>query len=186
MRLFVAVNFPEPLRAALWDAALPLRQRRYPVKWVGPESLHLTVKFLGAVDEARERAVTGALADATRGVKAFHLGLEGFGAFPSADQPRVVWAGCDAAPPLELLHHDVERLMAAQGFPVEGRPFRPHVTLGRVRDGATAREFEALASQLADLSFRGEAMVSSVDLMQSTLSPAGSVYVLRHAAPLAA
>jgi 2'-5' RNA ligase len=55
-----------------------------------------------------------------------------------------------------------------------------------VRDGAPAREFEALASQLADLSFRGEAMVSSVDLMQSTLSPAGSVYVLRHAAPLAA
>src|SRR5882724_2562646 len=185
MRLFVAVNFPRELRETLWRAAAPLRSRRYPVKWVEPESMHLTIKFLGDVDESREMAVRQHLSRAAGAVKPFHLPLGGFGAFPNVTNPRVVWAGCDAAPPLELLQHDVEMALSAEGFPVEGRPFRPHLTLGRVREGAKAREFTALAGQLDDLTFSADCVVTSLDLMQSTLSPKGSAYAVRHAAPLA-
>jgi 2'-5' RNA ligase len=185
VRLFVAINLPPAVRDALWQAAAPLRERRYPVKWVAPDAMHLTVKFLGEVDAAREPAIGGALARAAGAVKPFPLPLAGFGAFPSADHPRVVWAGCDAVPALELLHHDVEVALMEQGFALEGRPFRPHLTLGRVRDGAKPREFSALAAQLEGMTFEADFVVSSLDLMQSTLSPKGSAYAVRHAAPLA-
>ena len=185
MRLFVAINFPRQLCESVWRAAAPLREHRYPVKWVTPESMHLTLKFLGPVDSGREAAIAAALAQVAARAKPFPLPLGGLGAFPSAQRPRVVWAGCEAVPPLELLQHDVERAMHEQGFALEGRPFRPHLTLGRVRDGAMPREFADLPGQLERLAFDADCLVSSLDLMESTLSSKGSVYAVRHAAPLA-
>jgi len=186
MRLFVAVNLPADVRQSLWDAAAPLRQRAGPVRWVAAESIHLTLKFLGEVDELRAVQVAQSLTAVAGAARTFTLPLGGFGAFPSTAHPRAVWAGCEAVPPLELLQHDVERAMHDLGFPLEGRPFRPHLTLGRVKDGAKARDFPGFGEALAALSFEGEVMVTSVDLMQSTLTPAGAAYTARHAALLAA
>jgi 2'-5' RNA ligase len=185
MRLFVAVNLPADLRQALWDAAGPLRQRDYPVRWVAASAMHLTLKFLGEVDEGRAGELARSVSAVAGGARRFTLPLGGFGAFPVAEHPKVVWAGCDAVPPLELLQHDVERAMHDLGFPLEGRPFRPHLTLGRVKDGAKRRDFAGFAATLNTLRFAGEAMVTSVDLMQSTLSPKGATYTARHLAPLA-
>jgi len=185
MRLFVAVNLPDPTRRALWDAAAPLRARGYPVRWVEPEAIHLTLKFLGDVPDAREADVRDALDAAVRGARTFSVMLEGFGAFPSPHHPRVLWAGCDAAPPLELLQHRVEVEMERIGFPVEGRPFHPHLTLGRARRDARPRDFTGIAEQLESLAFAAEVAVRSVDLMQSTLTPTGAYYARRHAGELA-
>ena len=185
MRLFVAVNLPPDLRQALWDAAGPLRQRDYPVRWVAADAIHVTLKFLGEVAEDRASELARSVTAIAGAAKSFTLPLGGFGVFPAPERPRVVWAGCEAVPPLELLQHDVERTMHELGFPLEGRPFRPHLTLGRVRDGAKAREFAGFAATLDTLRFTGEAMVTSVDLMQSTLTPNGATYTARHRAPLA-
>jgi 2'-5' RNA ligase len=153
VRLFVAINLPPPLRQGVWDAAEPLRRANFPVRWVRPEALHLTLKFLGEVDLSREADLLAALKQAAMGIKPFVLHLEGFGVFPSLGRPRVVWAGCHGPAPLELLQHGVERETEPLGFPVEGRPFQPHLTLGRAERHARPEQFARLAERLDALAF---------------------------------
>ncbi|MGD2134844.1 MAG: RNA 2',3'-cyclic phosphodiesterase [Gemmatimonadales bacterium] len=181
MRLFVAVNLPQDVRHALWEAVAPLRTRSFPVRWVASEGLHVTLKFLGEVPAEREPQVIAGLERAVGDTRPFSLVLSGFGAFPSLRRPRVLWAGCESARPLELLQHGVEREMAELGFPLEGRPFRPHITIGRVRRGARARDLAGLDDAVAPLSFEAEVGVTSLDLMQSMLARAGATYACRHA-----
>jgi 2'-5' RNA ligase len=151
VRLFVAVNLPEALREAIHAAAKPLRDAGLPVKWVGPEALHLTLKFLGEVKEGRVS------------VRSFTLGVGGFGGFPTGVLARVLWVGCEPAPPLELLQDGVERGYAALGFPVEGRPFRPHLTLGRARK-EERHGVRGAGPILESLEFADTFLVQSVDL----------------------
>ena len=184
MRLFVAVNLPPELRDAVHTAAAPLRAAGLPVRWVDPDGIHLTLKFLGEVADARRDDVVGALERACAGARAFPLAVGGFGAFPSAERARVVWVGCEPAPPLELLQHGVEHAFAELGFPVEGRPFRPHCTLGRARSDARGG-VRGLGDRLAALAFADTFTVTAVDLMESTLTPHGARYAVRHAVRLA-
>jgi 2'-5' RNA ligase len=181
VRLFLAVNLPHHVRAGIWEAAEPLRANQYPVKWVAPESLHITMKFLGEVPPHRVDDITEAMKTAAAGAKPFSLWISEFGAFPSAQRPRVVWVGCEAAPPLELLQHRVEQEMNRIGFPLEGRPFHPHITLGRVRREGKKSDFVAFPGEIEVLQYQAESMVESVDLMQSTLTPKGATYTRRHA-----
>lgn len=183
MRLFVAVNLPADVRRAAWQAAAPLRAADLPVKWVGEDGLHITLKFLGDVDGGRLAEVGAALEQACAGARSFPLEVGGFGAFPTDDRARVLWLGCEAAPPLELLQDALERAFAAIGFPVEGRPFRPHVTIGRARKDLRSG-VRGAGSLLADLAYADAFTVDSIDLMESTLTPAGARYSVRKAVPL--
>ena len=184
MRLFVAINLPPEVRQDLWEAAEPLRSGGYPIRWVGPEAIHLTLKFLGEVDAEREPEITAAIGGATQGTRRFMLPIEGFGAFPSAGHPRVVWAGCEGVPPLELLQHRLEQEMERVGFAIEGRPFHPHLTLGRVKRHARPGELRDFGAVLEPLTYANEVEVRSVDLMQSKLSGEGATYTVRHEAEL--
>jgi 2'-5' RNA ligase len=184
MRLFIAINLPADVRETLWEVAAPLRAARYPVRWVPADSIHLTLKFLGDVDATREAEITSGVAAAVTGAKPFALPVGGFGAFPSAQRPRVVWAGLEPVPPLELLQHRVEQEMERLGFPTEGRPFHPHLTLGRVKRDARAPALAGLVTDLDSLVYETEVSVESVDLMESTLTPQGARYTQRHAAAL--
>lgn len=186
MRLFVAVNLPDGVRREIWEAATPLRELGAPVRWVPPDALHITLKFLGEVAPGREREIASAVESGVGGARRFALELGGFGAFPAPARPRVVWVGCEAAPPLELVQHGLETACAALGFPVEGRPFRPHVTLGRVAPRAPRGELAELGRALERVTYAGVAEVRSVDLMCSELSRRGARYTVRHAAELAA
>lgn len=186
MRLFVAVNLAEHLRRAIWDTAAPLRDVGLPVKWVAPESLHVTLKFLGDVEPAREAELRAILDAAVDGAKPFSMGIGEFGAFPTTKRPRVVWVGCEGVPALELLQHRLEHELAGVGFPLEGRPFRPHITLGRAKREARAGAFVAFEATLAGLEYFGETLVESLDLMESELSPRGARYRVRYRAELAA
>ena len=183
MRLFVAVNLPEELRRTIHEATAPLRAAGVRVRWVDTSAMHITLKFLGEVPAERVTEVERALERAAAGMRAFPVAVEGAGAFPSADRARVVWVGCEAAPPLELLQHGIEREYAALGYPVEGRPFRPHVTIGRARSDARGG-VRGLASLLEAVEVTGEFVVRSVDLMESTLSREGARYTVRRAVAL--
>lgn len=185
VRLFIAVNLPPDLRRRIWEAAEPLRAAGYPVRWVAPDGIHVTLKFLGEVAPAREAEILAAMGAAVQGAKPFQLPMGGFGAFPAASRPRVLWAGCEPVPPLELLQHRVEQEMERFGFPVEGRAFHPHLTLGRVQRDAHPGAFSDLEERLGRLEFSGEAMVESVDLMESRLARDGAQYTRRQAVPLA-
>src|SRR2546425_12355324 len=185
VRAFVALNFPDQLRHALWDALAPLRQRRekLPVKWVRPENIHLSLKFLGEVEEAREPELAAALkrAAGTRlEPRPLTLQITGFGVFPDYHRPHVVWAGVTPDPGLELLQHGVEQAFAPLGFPTEARAFRPHVTLGRAARDARRGDFQGLAEILAGTDFDETVTVSEVELMQSTLQPNGPVYQVKY------
>jgi RNA 2',3'-cyclic 3'-phosphodiesterase len=180
VRLFVAVNLPEGQRRAAHEAAAPLRDAGLPVKWVPAESLHVTLKFLGEVAEAREAAIGAALDVVAAAAQRFEVGLGGAGAFPGVARPRVIWLGVEPHPALELLSHDVERALRPLDFETELRPFRPHLTLGRVRPGARPGAFAALERLAAAVDWEGVAPVNSVDLMASVPGPGGAAYAVRH------
>lgn len=184
MRLFIAINLPSDVRRGIWDAAEPLRSAAYPVKWVDADGIHLTLKFLGEVEDAREAEIMAGMRAAAGGARQFRIPISGFGAFPTNSNPRVFWVGCEGVPPLEILQHRVEQEMEQLGFPLEGRAFRPHVTLGRAAREARAADFTGAAEMLANLAFDGDALVESVDLMKSQLTPRGARYQRRHAAQL--
>jgi 2'-5' RNA ligase len=180
VRLFVALNLPDGVRRALWDGAAPLRDLGLPIKWVRPEGIHVTLKFLGEVPEARERELRAALSRAAAGTHPLPLVVDGFGAFPAVERPRIIWAGVDQDPALELLQHRVEQEFAPLGFPPEGRPFRPHLTLGRAARESRPGPCLGLAETLAGLQHQETTLVGTVDLMQSVLQSAGPAYQVRH------
>lgn len=184
MRLFVAINLPEAERRAAHEATAPLRRGDLPVKWVAEASLHLTMKFLGDVEAGQADAIASALDAAVAGVRPFEVGLGGIGAFPALARPRVVWLGVERHPALELLANDVERALQAFGFDAELRPFQPHITLGRAKQGAPAAAFAKLEQLIGRVAYEGMAPVGSVDLMESLLRPEGAEYLVRHQAPL--
>ena len=190
MRLFVALNFPPPVRQDLWQATAPLRDLDVPMKWVRPDGIHLTLKFLGEVPEERDGEVHAALQRAAAGARALTLALggegaggageKGFGVFPDFTRPRVVWVGIAAEPALEILQHRVEQEFAPLGFATEARPFRPHITLGRAARQARPRDFAGLEAALGRVEFAASVLVGALDLMQSTLQSGGAVYNVRH------
>ena len=173
----------EPLKARLDEAAAPLRQRGAAVSWVRAENLHVTMRFLGGVDEATIGRVREALAEAATGLAPFRIVLQGFGGFPTSRAPRVVWVGVTGGgEQLSALHARVEAALARQRIPPEGRPFHPHVTLGRAREprGATGLA-ESLGAPGAPL---GETLVDAVHLMRSDLHPSGARYSVLAREPL--
>ena len=173
------------MRHELWDALAPLRQRRgpLPVKWVRPENIHLSLKFLGDVDEAREPELRSALQRAAGRRSEPHplaLQITGFGVFPDYRRPHVLWAGVTPDPALELLQHSVEQAYEPLGFPTEARAFRPHITLGRTSRDARPRDFVGLEAALGPIAFDRTVTVSELDFMQSTLRPEGPVYQVKY------
>lgn len=135
MRLFVGIPIVDDARREMIALLARLRETDWPVRWVHDEGLHLTLKFFGEVSPERLDVIEEAVRFAAQGTGALHLQLRELGAFPSMVRPRVLWVGIDAPPALELLYDRLERGGEAIGFAPEGAPFRPHVTLGRVREG---------------------------------------------------
>jgi 2'-5' RNA ligase len=138
------------------------------------------------VDARREPEIVTGIEKSVAGTKRFVLSIRDLGAFPNARRPRVIWVGCEAVSPLELLQHRVEREMNELGFALEKRPFRPHLTLGRVKRDARSGDFRGIEGLLGKLAVQEQVEVVSVDLMQSELSRTGAVYSVRSAVPLEA
>jgi len=174
VRSFLAVLLPDALRAALDAAAADVRQRAPRVAWVRAENLHLTLRFLGSVDEATLGRVREALDAATEATAPFGVTLGGLGGFPTPRAPRVIWAGVvTGAEALAELHARLEGALAQRGgLRPEGRPFHAHVTLGRARDPRGAPELAELLGERRG-GF-GEVMVAAVHLMRSDLDPSGA------------
>ena len=184
MRLFVAVNLPAAERRAAYEAAAPLRAARLPIKWVAEDSIHVTFRFLGEVDDARAQPIGEALAAAVRAARPFDVTLGGVGAFPSLARPRVVWMAVERHPALELLANDVEKALMDLDFEPELRPFHPHLTLGRAERSARPAALSGLEHLAASIEYQGSIVVESVDLMQSVLAPRGATYTVLSRAAL--
>lgn len=178
MRLFIAVPLPESARAETSAVLQHLRQLEWPVRWVRDEGLHVTVKFFGEVTTDRVDAIVEMLDFATRGTGPMALTLSGAGAFPPSRQPRVIHLGIDAEPGLELLQDRIERGGEQLGFPPEGRTFRPHLTLGRVREGH--RLPVGWESELERVPPGSPFLADRIVLFESHLGEGGPSYAVRH------
>ena len=183
MRCYIAINLPPDVRLHLAGHTAPLRHAAPGERWVEPDRLHATVRFLGEVDAAFIDRLAAALAPAAARYDPIPLAIATVGAFPTWKRARVIWAGVGYDPKLELLHHDVELACNGLGLEVEGRPFRPHVTLARLREpgGDTAR---AIFRAARGRPLRYDMTLDSIDLMQSTVVGAGRQYTRLHAIPL--
>ena len=177
MRLFVAVPLPASALEAAAALLRTLRALEWPVRWVRDEGLHITLKFFGEVTSDRVEPIEEMLQFATSGMAPIELTLTSGGAFPSARRPRVLRLEVQAGPDLELLQDRLERGGEQLGFPPEGRPFRPHITLGRVREGQ--RLPPGALRQLE--SWRGGPpfLADQVVLFESKQTPAGPSYSVR-------
>ncbi|MFL5620807.1 MAG: RNA 2',3'-cyclic phosphodiesterase [Gemmatimonadaceae bacterium] len=184
MRLFFAIELGDALQDRLDKTTAPLRAEAPELTWLSRERRHLTLKFLGDVDEA----AAPKLVEAAERTAARHPPLEmhvrEVGAFPNFRRARVVWIGVEQEPRLELLHHDLELACAEQGFEVEGRPFRPHITLARVRAPLAVERLRGLARVARTVRMKAMVPVEWITLFESTLAPTGARYCRIHAAPL--
>lgn len=176
----MAINLPGGERDSIHEATAALRTGDAPVKWVEAPKLHVTIQFLGAVEDAKASAIGDALEAAVRDVKPFEVLISGGGAFPDAQRPRVLWIGVEKHPALELLANDVARALAPLGFEPELRPFQPHVTIGRTAKDAAPAAVRDVAEELGTIDYASVVPVESVDLMESM--PGRDYRALRRAA----
>lgn len=180
IRAFIAIELPSEIREVLSQLQNKLKTgKSASVKWVDPESIHLTLKFLGNVDESEIPAINKALSEAVKGVVPFNLELGGPGAFPSIHAPRVVWMGINGdMEQLRTLHKNIDNVLIPLGFPPEKRAFSPHLTLGRVREEALPGEKLRLSESVATLKIgeKSSFKVESLNLMRSKLTREGAIY----------
>ena len=149
------------------------------VRWVRSEGLHLTLKFLGDVEDSKVQGIADALNKAVQGIAPFQLALHGCGAFPNLRHPRIYWVGIDQ-PPAALvdLHSRVENCLEELGYAREGRAFTPHLTVGRVKSG---EGIEAVSAQWSQETLQTRAfLIDRVNMMKSDLKPSGAEYTTLH------
>lgn len=176
MRLFVAVDLPDDLKRKVHETLAPLRERGFPVRWLEPDTFHLTLKFLGEVRPEEKGAHGEVLRRVASGYRPVDVGLGEPGAFPSLRRPGVLWVGVDATPQLRALKHDLEHGYASLGIERETRAFRPHVTVGRAEEEANAGEFRGLESAARSLDVGASFTTGGLQIMRSHLSPDGATY----------
>ncbi|HYL61906.1 MAG TPA: RNA 2',3'-cyclic phosphodiesterase [Candidatus Methylomirabilis sp.] len=179
MRLFVALEIPTAVRdnlAALINElrVLPVQSSGKGPRWVRPENVHLTLKFIGEVAPERFDGIRGALAG-VRSDRQAELSCRGLGFFPNEKRPQVFWAGLDASQNLPKLAEDIDRVLAAVGLPREQRAFSPHLTLARFEPPRLGDALRAAITQAALREF-GSFQAREFHLIESKTKPSGAEY----------
>jgi 2'-5' RNA ligase len=174
LRLFIAFELPEAIRAAIGRYTQALRALPGRVSWVKADNIHLTLKFLGDTPPQRVEAISIALKDIANSFPPLEATIGGSGVFPNERKPRVVWIGIqEMSAALQNLAAAIDDRMHALGFEKEPRRFSPHLTVGRVREGAIDKVIEKMKAQPFE---KVEARFQEITLMRSELHSAGSIY----------
>lgn len=176
MRAFIAIEIPPAIKEGMTGVRDRLKGAGVDAGWSRPEGVHLTLKFLGEVSEARVPEIMRALALALCGTGRFRLGVEGVGTFPNPASARVVWLGLAGdLKALFALQANVEQAMAGLGLEREVRPYAPHLTLGRVRHVRSPEIWLKRLAGVRSIKLPGFD-VTAVSLIASKLGPAGATY----------
>jgi len=175
MRAFIGIALPDEIHRELARQQVAFRVFSPDARWTRPEGIHLTLKFLGEISDPQVNQVTEALTPLA-GFAKFNVQVKGFGFFPDARRPRVIWAGVQAPPDLSQLAARVEDAMGTVGFAREQRAYNPHLTLARFNTPRPQPRLQEAVAQQADLSL-GQFEVTEFFLYESRLSPRGAQYL---------
>ncbi|MBC7232397.1 MAG: RNA 2',3'-cyclic phosphodiesterase [Chloroflexi bacterium] len=189
IRTFVAIELDNTLKDILRQVQEELKRAAIARigRWVAPDGIHLTLKFLGNISPERVPEITQAIERGCHSFAPFTISLSQPGFFPNARRLRVVWVGVDGeVETLLQLQRSVESALNAIGFPPEKRGFQPHLTLARIRDYARPNEREEMAKRIAAVQVDTSAsmLVREVHLIRSDLRPTGAVYTRLSTVPL--
>lgn len=187
LRTFIAVELDGGFLGKLVDLQDRLRGQVAPrsIRWVRPEGIHLTLKFLGETRSDQLEAIKIALDQTASEVLPFSFTVGGLGCFPNTRRPRVIWVGLhEPTGTLSRLRDAIESHVAPLGFPTEKRAFRPHLTLGRVQRHASKSEVREVGEVIAasEIGILDEMRVRQVSYIKSDLRPGGAVYTTLHEA----
>jgi len=179
MRLFIALPLEPPVRDYLGRVIEQLRRSRASVKWVNPKNMHLTVRFLGETPEATVPKLTRLMDEIAPQFSGVDVAVDKLGAFPNLRKPRVVWAGLSGdIEPLEKMARQIELAVRKLRFEPEKKGFKPHLTLGRLRDPRNCGDLPEVIER-----FSIEPTMLRLDrivLFKSTLTPQGPIYDKLH------
>ena len=182
-RCFIAIHISEPIKKQIADLIVSLKKYDADIKWVKPDGMHITLKFLGNTQDSMIPKINDALVYAASSFDPFSITISGIGAFPDVKRPRVFWVGVHNMDSLEKLQTGIESRMSTLGYAKEKRSFHPHITLGRVR---SQRGVKAVMRKL-DLSHDtmfGNSYIDKLELMKSELKPSGAEYTCLYAISL--
>jgi len=180
IRAFIAIELPPELKKELTKVETQLKINSPPViKWIEPGSIHITLKFLGETSDAILDDLILAMEESVVGVSPFKLDVRQLGAFPGVDRPQVIWVGVSGEmEKLKQLQKNLEKNTEQLGFKRESRTFSPHLTLGRVRDGARPDDIQRISKLLNETVFTAlhNISVNQINLMKSVLTPTGAIH----------
>jgi 2'-5' RNA ligase len=180
IRSFIAIELPPELKKELTKVETQLKINSPPViKWIEPGSIHITLKFLGETSDAILDDLILAMEESVVGVSPFKLDVRQLGAFPGVDRPQVIWVGVSGEmEKLKQLQKNLEKNTEQLGFKRESRTFSPHLTLGRVRDGARPDDIQRIGKLLNETVFTAlhNINVNQINLMKSVLTPTGAIH----------
>lgn len=180
MRLFLAVPIDKSILSALAGAADRLRESRAPVRWVRPEGMHLTLKFLGDTGTERVTPLAEAVTGLTCNILPFPISVTGAGGYPNLKRPRVLWAGVmENSGTIQHLVKSIEEETAKLGWEKETRRFSPHITIGRVKGNMNMARLTAAMEAIKDEHW-GDQEVGEVVLYRSHLEKGGARYEKVH------
>ena len=180
IRSFIAIELPDEVRKVLAHIEAQLKKGRHScAKWVDPYSIHLTLKFLGDIAADKIGDITKTIEKSSQGIPPLHLEVKELGVFPNFKRVRVVWVGMSGeVDRLIQFQKRIEAELAALGFAPESRPFTPHLTLARVREGGSPAEQQNFGQLIADTKFEAVCgfTADSISLMRSQLTSQGAIY----------
>lgn len=180
IRSFIAIELPQNVKNGLAKLLSELGETRHPfVKWVNPESIHLTLKFLGNIPFKQVAEINRLMEEAVQGTLPFHLEVSELGAFPNLKRPRVLWVSIKGEiDTLLSLQQSIDSALAPLGFAEEKRPFTPHLTLARLRERTSPAERKIFAELVMSTNFESSypLEVKTISLMRSQLLPEGAIY----------
>lgn len=177
MRTFIAVEIEPSIKEKISSLVGEFGKTGAKVSWVKKESIHLTLKFLGEVEEKKIKEVSEKLKLIASKIKPFRIKVEGTGWFPEkGSSPRVLWIGIKYHEQMKILWEEIEKELEKTGFRKEVRGFSPHITIGRVKgNGSIHKVLEVLRKSMTHTF--GEMEVKRVILFQSILKPDGAEYI---------
>lgn len=180
IRAFIAIELPQEIQERLNQIINRLKEQMgdVPVRWVDPENIHLTLKFLGDVSVTNIQVLQELLYAEVNSYKPMVISVGGLGAFPKLRSPRVIWVGVESPPEMVSIQRGIDAQTARIGYPSDSRPFSPHLTLGRVSRNASPPEVRVIGDVLNSqkIGFLGVARVMGIHLYRSDLKPSGAEY----------